>query len=67
METSLVDFRTEVRICSQQKFGRMDQKVTRGMLAAEKSEQIVAKTAEDIASMPLITICIRDISADETT
>lgn len=51
LEKRLKEFRTQAEICLQQRFGRMDQRVTRSMIAAENSEMMIAESGLDMAGM----------------
>jgi hypothetical protein len=49
LEKQLKEFRIQAEICLQHKFGRMDYKVTRTMLAAESCEILAAETGAGVA------------------
>lgn len=55
MENSLEQFRVQAHICSEQRFGRMDFKMTRSMLAAESCEQSANLMVSGLAGMSYLT------------
>ncbi|CAI6342067.1 unnamed protein product [Periconia digitata] len=51
VESSLEEFRIQVGICSEQRFGRMDMKMTRSMLAAESCEEKASEMVSGLAGL----------------
>lgn len=54
LEKQLKEFRIQAKICLQHRFGRMDYKLTRTMMAAESCEELAAGTGADVAGKSTI-------------